>query len=91
MNNYEVTKCPKCKEVIITSEVGTIKVAGWKNLEEVINRLETGESLEEVGKDYCSFCLFPIATHLTEEEYKTHPEWLPYHKPIPQDNLNRFI
>jgi len=91
MNNYEVTKCPRCSEVIVTSELGTIRVAGWKNLEDVTNRLEHGEALEDVGKDYCSYCLHPIATHSSREEHEKHPEWLPYHEPEPQSGLNRYV
>ena len=89
MNNYEVTKC-KCGEVIVTSEVGTVKVAGWEELEVVVNRLKNGESLQSVGEDYCSYCLFPIKTHASREEHEAHPEWLPYHEPSPQVDLNRY-
>ena len=89
MNNYEVTKCTKCSEVIITSEVGTVKVAGEKELGRIITRLSQGESLDDVAKDYCSYCLFPISVHATEEEHKEHPDWLPYHEPQPQASCSR--
>ena len=91
MNNYEVTKCPSCSEVIVTSEVGTIKVTGATNLMEVVKRLEAGESMADVGKGYCSYCLFPIASHASKEEYVKHPEWLPHHEPRPQDDLNTYV
>lgn len=90
MNNYEVTQCKKCKEVIVTSEQGTIKVAGWEELEAVTDMLKSGMTLEQVGEQYCSFCLFPIASHKTREEHSRHPGWLPYHKPEPQSSLNKF-
>jgi len=91
MNNYAITKCPKCKEVFIASDTGSIKVAGAKNLEDVVRRLEAGESLDEVSKDYCSHCLFPISSHATREEYEKHPDWLPYHEPEPQEGANRYV
>ena len=90
MNNYEVTQCPKCKEVIITSGYGTVKVAGWKELEAVTDMLKSGMTLQQVGEQYCSYCLFPIASHATKEEHEKHPEWLPYHEPQPQTNLNMY-
>ena len=94
MNNYEVTKCPSCSEVIVTSEVGTIKVTGATNLQEVVERLEAGEPMVDVGKDYCSYCLFPIASHISKEEYEEHEKhlkWLPYHEPRPQSGLNTYV
>lgn len=90
MNNYEVTKCPKCGDVIITSEVGTIKVTGATELQKVVSRLQNGETLDNVAKDYCLYCLFPIKDHATREEYGQHPDWLPYHEPQPQKEVNRY-
>ena len=89
MNNYEVAQC-KCGEVIVVSETGTIKVAGWKALKDVVDRLERGESLETVAKDYCSYCLATISSHASQEEHSKHLDWLPYHEPQPQETCNRY-
>jgi len=91
VNHYEITKCPNCQQPIITSEVGTVRVAGWKELDKVLLRLRQGESLQSITKDYCLRCLFPIESHSTEEEHRKHPNWLPYHKPQPQEDCNRYV
>ena len=85
MNNYEVTKC-KCGKVIVTSEVGTVKVAGWQELEAVTDMLKSGMTVEQVASQYCSYCLFPIASHASKEEHEKHSDWLSYHEPQPQNN-----
>lgn len=90
MNNYEVAKCEKCGHVQVTSESGTVKVAGWEELRQVADMLKT-MSIDEVAQQYCSYCLFPIASHPTREEHEKHPDWLSYHEPTPQEGANRFV
>lgn len=85
MNIYEVGKCDRCHEPILVSESGTIKVSCADDLEVVMKRIKRGESLKSIAKDYCSYCLWPIRTHASKEEYTKHPKWLPYHEPQPQD------
>ena len=63
MNNYEVTRC-KCGEVTITSLVGSVKVAGSKNLEQVFEQLRSKSSVQDVAASWCSWCLFPKSSHL---------------------------
>ena len=89
-NIYEITQCPLCKEVIVTSELGTVKVQDWQELQAVTDMLKQGMTLEEIGNQYCSYCLYPVASHASREEYEKHPEWLPYHEPQPQSTLNRY-
>lgn len=90
MNNYEVTQCPYCKKPIVTSEHGTVKVCGAEGLLNVLDMLKQGMTLEQVGKQYCGYCLCPIASHASREEHEEHPDWLPYHEPESQTDLNRY-
>lgn len=90
MNIYEVTQCPKCKEPVVTSELGTVKVHGSEELGAVLDMLKQGYSLEEIGQQYCSYCLFPVDNHASKEKHGKHPEWAPYHEPEPQTSLNRY-
>ena len=87
MNNYEITKCPKCGTNITVSEHGTVKVAGWKNAELAEAMLKT-MPISVVASKFCSYCLYPITSHESEEEYNKHKEkdWLPWHKFEPQVN-----
>ncbi len=84
MNNYEITKCPSCGGIVVVSDTGAIKVAGWEQFKEVRKRLQRGETIEAVAKDYCALCLWSINRHKSKEEHDKHPEWLPYHVPQPQ-------
>ncbi len=90
MNNYEVTKCPKCREVILHSEIGSVKVAGYLQLSRAVSML-ANLSVEEVASNFCSRCLFHKDTHETEKEYNSRKKsgWLPCHEFQPQDN--RFV
>lgn len=87
MNNYEITKCTKCGTRITISNIGTVKVAGWKNAELAEEMLKT-MSIKKVAEQFCSYCLCSETSHRTEEEYNKIKEkdWLPWHEFQPQDN-----
>jgi hypothetical protein len=87
MNNYELTTCPNCKEVVITSWHGTVKVAGLENLN-LATRMLKIKSIKEVAEQFCRDCLCSKSTHMSESEYnkKKQSDWLPWHKFDPQDN-----
>lgn len=88
MNNYEVTRCKSCGEIIVTSDEGTIKVAGWENLDKAMTLLRSKMSIHEVANCFCSKCLYPRESHYSEEDYNKIKEegWLPWHEFQPQDN-----
>lgn len=89
MNNYQVTKCSKCGQVVVSSVVGSVKVAGWRNLEAVFNRLKSGEDMKTIAEDFCEYCLCPKSSHLPKDEYEKQgagKDWVPWHEFQPQSS-----